>query len=366
MKILLATCVLSTATLCFGQSSSDWTVGGYVDGYYQHDFGRPFSGDSVNGRGLDISHNRLRLAVAQLDFARAPKKASPWGLTLQLYAGKNPDLIHLAEPGGKDKYKLVRQAFVSYAAPDGSFTADLGKFDTWIGYEGIDNRYQDQYSRSFNWTYSETTYETGLRVNSKLTDKLNWGFYLVRGWNEVEDGNGRPSAGVTLGYAADPKTTLTLQNHFGDEGSKTANDVGTYGGIGFPNPGTSAVHLVDFIVSHQLTPTIKVAFNFDHATASGGSNDGSWNGEVLYFKHQMSPTQTAALRLDRFEDRDGLRTGMPMQLHSVTGTYDRAINGHVSLRAEIRRDLASQPFFNSNTGPTKERTTLTLAAVIKF
>lgn len=360
MKTVLIVSALSFAALVPAQ----WTAGGYLDGYYQFDFGGPASGDTLNGRGLDTADNRLRFAVGQIDITKTPTEDSPWGLILQLYAGKNADLIHLAEPGGKDKFKFFRQAYLTY--PLKGFTIDFGKFDTWIGYEGIDNRYQDQYSRSFNWTYSETTYETGLRITGKLNGKLNGGFYLVQGWNEVEDGNDTPSVGVSLAYAADPKTTITVQNHYGDEGSGTPNDAGSFGGIAFPNAGIGKVHLTDLIVSHQLTPATKIAFNFDYGTASGAANNGSWNGEVLYLKHQISPTQAAALRFDRFEDASGLRAGLPLQLYSLTGTYDRVLNKNLTLRVELRQDLASQSFFNSRNGLSKERTTLTAAAIFRF
>lgn len=368
MKAPIITSLLFVAPLCLAQSPPEWTFGGYLDVYYQYDMGRPASGDNVNGRGFDIAHNRFRIAVAELDIAKTPTSKSPLGLTLQLYGGKNAELIHLAEPGGKDKYRYIRQAYLSYAPPNSKngLQVDLGKFDTWIGYEGVDNRYQDQYGRSFNWTYSEPTYETGLRVLGKLNDKLTGAFFLVRGWNEVEDGNGSPSFGVALTYGVSPKTTVTLQNHYGDEGSDRINGAGSYGGVGFPNAGTAKVHLVDLIVSYQLSDKTKVALNIDHAHAVGGANDGSWNGEVVYVKHQVSADKTAAFRFERMEDQNGLRAGLPIQFYSATGNYDWALHKNVVLRLELRRDFASQAFFNSDSGLTRNRTTISFAAIVKF
>ena len=368
MKPIIIASLSIGAALANAQSTSEWTFAGYVDVYYQYDLGRPDSGDNVNGRGFDIAHNRFRLAVAELDIAKPPTVKNPFGLTLQLYAGKNAELIHLAEPGGKDKYRYVRQAYVSYAPPNSKNAVqfDLGKFDTWIGYEGIDNRSQDQYSRSFNWTYSEPVYETGLRVTGKLSDKLNGSFYIVRGWSEVEDGNGSPSIGVALSYAASPKTTVTLQNHYGDEGSDRVNGAGSYGGIGFPNAGTAKVHLLDLIISHQLTEKTKIALNVDLGNANGSLNDGTWNGEVLYIKHQVSPEQAAAFRLERMEDKNGLRAGVPIQFYSITGNYDWTLHKNAVLRLELRRDFASQAFFNGDNGLQRNRTTLTLGAIVKF
>lgn len=367
MKAIIALAALTMVAFAHAQQT-EWTFGGFLDGYYLYDFGRPASGDNVNGRGFDIAHKRIRLAVVELDIAKPPNTKNPWGLNVQIFGGKNADLIHLAEPGGSDKYKFLRQAYVSFA-PVGnqhSLQLDLGKFDTWIGSEGVDSRIQDQYGRSFNWTFSEPTYETGLRVTGKLTDKLSGGLYVVRGWNEVEDGNGSPSLGVALTYALDAKTTVTVQNHFGVEGSDRANDVGSFGGIGFPKAGTARVHLLDLIVTQQLTEKTKIALNIDHATASGSTNNGQWNGEVLYLKHQLSLKESGGLRVERFEDCDGLRAGVPIQLYSVTAGYDRVLNEHATLRLELRRDFASADFFNSERGLSPNRTTFTLAAVLMF
>jgi hypothetical protein len=111
--------LLSIAALMAGSSLAqngapkinvDW----WFDLYHQHDFGRPGTGDFVNGRGIDIANKRAELAFAQVGASMAP---APWGFTLQVYAGRGPELIHLAEPGGMNNTKNIRQAYVTYAVP---------------------------------------------------------------------------------------------------------------------------------------------------------------------------------------------------------------------------------------------------------
>jgi hypothetical protein len=365
---------VATISLCLGTASAQdplkkWDIGysGYFDGYYQYDFGRPAAGDNVNGRGLDVAHQRPSIAFLELDLNRPTTVKSPIGFTLDLYAGRGPEIIHLTEPGGRNKYRYIRQAYVTYAGPGKNpVTVDFGKFDTWIGNEGPDNRNQDQYSRSFNWTYSEPTYETGLRIAAKISDKLTGSLYVVQGWNEVEDGNGGKSLGASLSLSPDANTTLTLQNHYGIEGSTTPNDAGSYGGIGFPSSGTARVNLVDFIASRQVTAKTKVVFNVDYASSAGATNGGNWNGEVLYLHHQVDTNRAVTLRLDRMDDTSGLRSGAPITFESITGTYDWTVAKNSTLRFELRHDLASQAFFNSDGGPKKDRTTATAAVIVKF
>jgi len=374
MNNLKSLALVAALPLFFGSANAQdflkkWgiTANGYLDGYYQFDFGRPAAGDSLNGRGLDIAHNRPNIAFAELDLSRATTAKSPFGFTLNLYAGRGPEIIHLTEPGGRNRYRYIRQAYVTYAAPGPSaVTVDFGTFDTWIGYEGIDNRSQEQYSRSFNWTYSEPVYETGVRVNGKLSEKLAGALYLVQGWNEVEDGNAGKSLGATITYAPDSNTSFVLQNHYGEEGSSTANDAGTFGGIGFPNPGTTQVNLVDFIASRKVDPSTKLSFNVDYASSAGTANAGNWNGEVVYLRRDLTKTQSAGLRLERMEDNNGLRVGTPIKFASITGTYDWITSKNATLRFELRHDIADREFFNSENGPAKQRTTATVAAILKF
>lgn len=138
------------------------------------------------------------------------------------------------------------------------------------------------------------------------------------------------------------------------------------GGIGFPNPGTATVNLVDFIASRQITPSTKLVFNVDYASSVGATNGGNWNGEVLYLRHQINASQAAGLRVERMEDSDGLRVGLPVTFKSLTGTYDWTVNKSATLRFEVRHDIANTDFFNSNSGPRKDRTTATFAAIVKF
>ncbi|HWA84175.1 MAG TPA: hypothetical protein VG820_12100, partial [Fimbriimonadaceae bacterium] len=82
----------ATVSLCIGSAHAQdvlkqWGIsyGGYLDAYYQYDFGHPQDGDNVNGRGIDIAHNRPNLAFAELDLSRATSAKSPFGFTLDLY-----------------------------------------------------------------------------------------------------------------------------------------------------------------------------------------------------------------------------------------------------------------------------------------
>jgi hypothetical protein len=368
MKPLTSLSILIAASIAGAQTAKQNNIqaSGYLDIYYTHNLAHADRGPTINGRSLDTRNHQLDLSFAELDFTQATS-ARGFGFTAMFYGGTGPDIIHLTEPGGKNKYKWIRQAFATYqTSGKNPITFDLGKFDTWIGYESLDNRDTDEYSRSFNTTYSEPSYDMGFRASSQLSDKLTGTLYLVQGWNEVEDSNKGKTWGIALSYAPDANTTYLLQNHSGTEGSTRPNDIGAYGGIGFGQPGASHVDVINFQVCRQATPKTKMALSADYANSSDAPNKGQWNGQAIYFQYQISPIKSASLRFDRFEDRDGIRTGAPVKLFSITGAYDHAFTPNFSLRAELRHDISDHTFFSTHSGVEKTQTTLTLAGIAKF
>jgi len=368
MKTISSLALSAVSVLAAAQShpSNPVQVSGYLDVYYQHDLARTPHGETLNGRALDTRNDMLSLAFAELDFYM-PVAPGRFGFTAMFYAGLGPDIIHLTEPAGKNKYKLIRQGYVTYqTSSKNPVTVDLGKFDTWVGFEPLDNRTQDQYSRSFNTTYAEPSYDTGLRVSSPLSEKLTGTVYLVQGWNEVKDSNKSKSWGVALNYAPNSNTSVIVQNHSGTEGSNDSNDQGYFGGFGFVTPGTSRVDLYNIVVNHQLGANTKLGFSADFGSSSKAPNNGKWNGEVFYIRQQLSQTKVGSLRFDRFEDKDGLRTGTPVKLYSITGAYDHIFSPNFTLRFEARHDLSDNAFFATHSGFEKHRTTLTLAVIAKF
>lgn len=353
-----------TAVVAHAQTpeTKDYTLNGYFDLYYQFDFGRPGSGRNVNGRYFDQNHNAYRVAGAELDIFRAPTQAKPLGFYVNLLAGDNTDILHATEPGGRDTYKNFGQAYISYLT--GKATVDFGKFYTPIGYEGTDSRTQDNYSRSFNYTFVQPNYHTGIRASLPLTDKLTVTAYAVQGWNEVQDSNNSKSFIGSFAYSPTAKLSLTLQGYTGKEGSDGLTKAGAFGGIAFPSGGEFQLDMVDFIAVYNLQPDLKLVFNGDYASVKG---QGNFNGQAVYLRKTFNSRNSGAIRLDRVEDTDGLRNGgTPIQLHSITATYDYNLNSNALLRFELRQDYANRDAFNADNGPKRSRTTFTFAEIVKF
>jgi len=347
----------------------EWVFSGFTDWYYQYKFQSAAHSD-VTGRQFDIRRNTFSMAVTEANLSRAPTHKVPFGLTLTATAGPNADIITSTDPGrSKKSLKLLQQVYVTYDTFGHTpVTIDFGKFATWIGYEGIESINNDNYSRSFLYTFGQPIYHLGFRASAPLTGRLTGTLYAVNGWNEVVDGNRGKTVGATLAWVPTTPLTLTLNYYGGEEGSSRPNAAGTYGGIGFPNPGALFVNLGDVYAVYQMTPKLKIGADATYADAfSPLYPGGHWNGQTLYARCQFTPALAGAARLDRFEDSNGLRSGVVSNFLSFTANVDYlAFRGHVLTRLEYRHDHSSTPYFSSGSGVGKDQDTVTLAAAYKF
>lgn len=360
---------LSTITIAavHAEDVKGFQVSGYADLYYQYDFKKPATGNSIGYRQFDIANNSFSLAVAGINISKNPTEAFPFGFTLNLVAGKNADIMASAEPGGRETYKLFQQAYVTYVCPKTGIQLDFGKFTSWCGYEGAVAADQDNYSRGLLYTYSEPVYHFGLRATKTLTPQLGVTAAVVNGWNEIEDSNAGKTFGLSVAYTGLPKTSITLNYMGGTEGSSWSNDNGVYGGIGIQNQ--ISLNEANLIVSYQATPALKLAVSGDYADAKAvdtGDPSGKWRGVAAYAKYTLSDKFAAGVRYETFSDPNGLRTGFDSRLTSLTGTLDFVEAKDATLRFELRHDTANAPVFSSKDGSETKRTTFTVAQVIKF
>ena len=340
-------------------------MSGYVDLYYQFDTGKPGAGQTVNGRWYDQNHDNYRLSTVQVDISKVPTTPHPFGFFVSLLAGPGASILASTEPGGIDTYKDFAQAYVTYLPPTKiPITVDFGKWYAFVGYEGLDSRTQDNYSRSFTFTALEPDYMTGFRGTAVINPKLTVNAYLYQGYNEVKNSNSTTMTGAGATFSLTDKLTATIQGYEGKESSSNLNQSGSYGGIGFPTPGPSWVNQINPVVIYKPNTKDKFAFDGTYASATG---KGSWNGEAVYFRRQVDSRNDFCLRVDRADDSAGVRfLAGGIQLHSFTATYDYAAAKNVMLRFEARHDIASHDFFASDAGPTTQRTTFTFAQIIQF
>lgn len=338
------------------------TLNGLIDMYYMYDFNHPAPGALVSGRAFDVKSDSFSLSLLELNVNRAVTKASPLGFTATVTLGKTADIVNATEPGGVNTYKYLQQLYATYLL--GNTTVDFGKFVTMMGYEVIESSSNDNYSRGLLFTYAIPFYHMGFRVTQPISSTLSSQLFLVNGWNDVEDENGGKTIGTDLNWTPNSKVNLILNWLGGDEGSAT-----TGGGIGFATPGIRNTQTLDFVGVFNLTSILKLGLNVDYASAKGkgGASSGNWSGEAVYARYQMPRGNAVALRMEHFEDPNGLRTGFSQDMNEITFTMEHVWRSDLITRVEFRHDHAgANGFFNSGGGSGRDQDTLTFSQVVKF
>ena len=306
-------------------------VSGFIDGYYSYNFNKP-SGRTNVLRNFDTRNNEFALNLAELAFEKKPDADSRVGFRLDLDYGPATDMVHAAEPGGKETYKVIQQAYGSYLAPIGSgLQIDVGKFVTMHGAEVIETKDNWNYSRGLLFAWAIPYYHMGLRANYTFNSKARAMAMIVNGWNNVEENNGGKTYGFMLGLNPTPKLAIVQNYMFGPE---QAND------------DQHKRNLSDTTITYTVNPKVALMANydygFDHLTAGGRVH---WQGIATYLR--FSPTKRVSFtpRFEFFDDHDGFSTGTAQRLKEFTATGEYRLRPNFITRFEYRTDWSNQAFF---------------------
>lgn len=358
-------CLLFSAAAC-ATDEDKINIAGLIDWYYQFSFNHPPSGTNLTPpRAFDIKNDTFSLSLVEVNLTRVATAKSPIGFTATLTFGKTADLVHFTEPGGTPNpgklsndtiYKYTQQLYGTYVTPGSQpFTIDFGKFVTLMGFEVIESSSNDNYSRGLLFTYAIPFYHAGLRITRPLSSTLAAQLHLVNGWNNVEDDNSGKSIGVQLAWNPNPAWTWVVNWMGGDESAGAAL------------PANLNVQLVDLLGIWRPTDRLKLGINVDYASAfKAGAAGGHWSGQAVYLRYQLSKQSALAVRLEHFEDTNGLRTGTAQNLNSATATFEYVVRDNLLHRLEFRHDKAGKTLFPSGGGGSTSMETITFSQVIKF
>lgn len=324
------------------EASPTFTLGGYVEAYYQWSFANPDNG-VTNVRGFDNRHNSFTLSNVALD-AQYERDALIGRLALQV--GAAPATYYLAEPslpgaGGAnassaDTWKLLQQAYAGYRLDVGrGLTVAAGLFLSPIGPESIAVRDNWTQSRS-NLFFGLPYYHAGLRATYPLSDTLTATFLVTNGWNNVVDNNREKSVSAQLTYATPTISASALY----------------FGGVERPPgapEGRAWRHLFDAHATWHATRSLSL---LAHASAGVEPNDlgtSRWIAGALAARLQICDPLFLAVRGDAFSEHvpDGASAifwPVPW-VASATVTADLRPHPRASLRLELRHDRADGDLF---------------------
>ncbi|MHB1310642.1 MAG: porin [Gemmatimonadaceae bacterium] len=317
LNITLAAGLLAAmlATPAAAQAPADTavkvTVGGFVDGYYAWDSGRPASMDrSFAGGALFTTqparHNEFNVNLAFVELkADGPRVRG----RLALQAGTSVQSNYAGEPatgqvGGPALSRFIQEAVAGAKLAD-NLWVDGGIFFSHMGMESWISRDNPTYTRSLVAEYSPY-YQSGVKFTWTPSDQVTAQLDVVNGWQNISENNSGKGVGARVDWAPVEGTTLSYYNFLSDE---SGSQLRTFNGVG------ARVVRGAWTLMGQAD-----AGRQAHAATSSSS----WYGLMALARYQVSPVAAINGRLERFVDDDQvvLATG------SVGATANPAFHGH--------------------------------------
>ena len=227
----------------------------------------------------------------------------------------------------------------------------FGRFDAPIGFERDDEPLNLIPTNSFNFTYARPGKLTGLQVHYTVSPRFDVWAAAANGWDVAVDNNRGKTALARAQWIPIPWVTLGI--------------TGVYG----PEHDSTDAHQRSLLSSDLTIDRGRVMLgaelNLGREQESGGAP--TWRGAAATAFVRVTRTVGLTVRYDQLEDTDGLLTGAQQILRSVTvgpmWYFSSAREGifsniehtrfhlpQVALRAAVRADWSSAPFFTDQTG----------------
>ncbi len=326
-----------------GKPTASFQLGGYVEGFYQWNLGKPSNG-ITNYRGFDNRHNTFTLSNLALD--------ASWDLEdlvgrVTLQVGHTPSTYYLAEPAsagasganatGPELWKYVQQAYAGYRFDVGrGLLLQAGLFLSPIGPEGMAVRDNWTWSRS-NLFFGLPFYHTGARLTYPLSEAWAVTLACYNGWNSVVDNNDEKSLSAQVTYTRPESLALSLLYFTGVERPRGAVE------------GRAWRHLVDMHATFHATPRLSLMAHVNAGTEPNRIGTSAWAAGALYARFRVSKTLFLAARGDVFRERVPSGEGgaaaalfWPVPwVASGTATVDLRPHERASFRLEYRHDQAA-------------------------
>jgi len=302
------------------------------------------TGYSLGGDKSD----RFALDVVSLSLG-SPMGSGEWatGYNVQLWLGPDADQLSVGGSG-----TAVKNAYIELRVPVGSgLNLQVGRFDSIIGYEGIDYNRNPFYSHS--WGYDiEPTLHTGVKASYQVAAELKVSALIANTIdpddNAVNDNNSRK----TYGLAA----TIGAPDSFGS----LADAELTVGYISGRSSGNAATNIQNLYVGASIpTPIkdLKAGIAWDNRQAGGGPGS-SDSVLALYLAYKVNDQLTTNVRVERVNDGPSSQ-GPGSDAWDFTLGANYSIWDGVTTRAEWRTTIK-----DTYSGSVDQKTTAVMVNMI--
>jgi hypothetical protein len=353
---------------------SAYVLGPQWDG----DGGRPSNGNTGLTAPFHGQPNNFQLDQFLLEMKKTatPESRGGWGFSLAW--GESADVMNGVAafndfdggPWSSDEHNVgdtlvspyVHRAYVEYLVDVGSgVLVTMGRFGTPIGYESFSTAENNHISRGLLWALQPVDH-TGLQVAGDCENGFDWSLAVVNDFNNTNIDSDRSKTFVGhVGYTAE-NWGASLNGLYGGNLDSTYYSIYSrtpWSPVHIRGPGSDndAVGLIDAVFTADPSDNLHLWLNFDYfwSNNSGFERASSltiW-GLAAGGRYAINDTTGVSLRGEYIQLRDsglnidndeihpfGGPLGADMDLWSVTATVDHALTESLTLRGELRYDIA--------------------------
>jgi len=233
MKHLLILFILTTSRLVWGQvintaimDTTDFrykgkvTVEGYLDAYYAYDFNKPPTGDRPYFVSMS-RHNEMTINLAYIGIKYSSSRlrgrfVPGFGSYINAnYSKESLSLKNIVEASAGVKLWRDKNVWI-----------DFGIFGSPYTNESAISKDHLAYTRSFAPEYVPY-YLSGVKLSLPISSKVNGYFYLLNGWQQIQDANQNKSIGTQLEYRPTNSLLINWNTYIGNEKSSVHTEFGT-------------------------------------------------------------------------------------------------------------------------------------------
>ncbi len=253
----------------------------------------------------------------------------------------------------------IDNLLVSWTPPRANrWAVAFGRFDAPIGFERDDEPLNLIPTNSFNFSHARPAKLTGVQVHYTASARLDVLAAAANGWDVAADNNRGKTALARVQWIPIPWVTLGITGVYGPERDST--------------DGHQRSLLSSDLTIDRGRVILGAELNLGREQQGGGAP--TWRGAAATAFVRVTRTVGFTARFDQLEDTDGLLTGTSAILRSVTvgpmWYFANAREGifsniehtrfhlpQVALRAAVRADWSSTPFFTDATGALQSSNT---------
>jgi hypothetical protein len=277
----------------------------------------------------------------------------PWSDYLYLFGQLTTSLGQDEATGEPTTEIEIDNLIVSWTPPGASaLNLSFGRFDAPIGFERDDEPLNLLPTNSFNFELARPSKLTGLIA--RYTGSPRWGatVYAANGWDAPIDDNRGKTVGARVDLLPTEGVAIGLNGLYGPE-----------------VPGTDAQQrtLLSADATLQPVPELIIGAEGNVGRQLTGATAAKWSGVAATVFYRLGTTFGLSVRAETLRDRDGLVSGTPQTLRSLTISpwyfYREASEGifsniehttfHLpgfSVRPALRFDHSDVPVFDTESG----------------